>query len=312
MLHPEPYTLRTMPLIFASRSTPVATLLVSVVLSSAACATTGATFGSGVGDATREHAPYYAASDATAESARIAHMPVSYQRGGSQSPVMDPKDGPGTPIAALVAEMNAYLDSLSATTPLAAPVAGTAPDVRFGCDVDATGDCVARDASGALGRKGTTMNLDVGRPSARWVTEATAAMHRAGATSALVVTLEVGQYLPKQEGARGTKSVELGTGYTVELPWATSLETPVSVLQVTGVRVGRDGKAVSIGAEGILAQRTSLGVSAIGGQALITDEQVERARTLRRDDLPGHPLAWQVALRNLVAGLAERPNLAVR
>lgn len=30
----------------------------------------------------------------------------------------------------------------------------------------------------------------------------------------LLLTLEVGQYLPKQQGFRGTKVVELGSGYT--------------------------------------------------------------------------------------------------
>ncbi|HSM60010.1 MAG TPA: hypothetical protein VK849_04395, partial [Longimicrobiales bacterium] len=57
------------------------------------------------------------------------------------------------------------------------------------------------------------------------------------------------------------------------------------------------------GAEGLLARRTDLKLSAIGAQELVTDEDVERLLTERRDDLPGAPLVWQAALRNLVAGL---------
>jgi hypothetical protein len=92
----------------------------------------------------------------------------------------------------------------------------------------------------------------------------------------------------------------------VNLPWLTSLETPVAVLQLTGARVGRDGRAQRIGAEGLLARRTSLPVSALGGQAMIADAEVEQARTARREDLPGQPLVWQVALRELVRGLIGR------
>jgi hypothetical protein len=39
---------------------------------------------------------------------------------------------------------------------------------------------------------------------------------------------------------------------------------------------------------------------------LVTDDDIERLRTLRRDDLPGQPLVWQVALRNLVSQLTGR------
>jgi hypothetical protein len=61
-----------------------------------------------------------------------------------------------------------------------------------------------------------------------------------GATHLLLVPLEGGQYWPRQTGWRGSKSVELGSGYVLPLPWLTSVETPVSVLQLTGVLVGRD------------------------------------------------------------------------
>jgi hypothetical protein len=130
-----------------------------------------------------------------------------------------------------------------------------------------------------------------------------------GVGRALVLTLEVGQYLPRQTGLRGDKEVELGTGHVVRLPWLTSLETPVSVLQLTGALVSSDGRAIRIGAEGILARRTPLVASALGAQRLVSDEDVEQARTLRRDDLPGQPLAWQVALRHLVAQLTGRPEI---
>jgi hypothetical protein len=124
-----------------------------------------------------------------------------------------------------------------------------------------------------------------------------------GVARTLVLTLEVGQYLPRQSGWRGDKVVELGTGYTARLPWLTSLETPVLVLQLTGAVVDSSGRALRIGAEGIVAVRTTLAASAAGAQRMLTDADVEVARTLRRDDLAGRPLAWRVAQQQLVARL---------
>lgn len=89
----------------------------------------------------------------------------------------------------------------------------------------------------------------------------------------------------------------------MDLPWLMSLETPVSVLQLTGALIGRAGRAVRIGAEGLLARRTGIIAAGFGAQALVTDEDVEQLRTRRREDLPGRPLVWQVALRTLVERL---------
>lgn len=284
---------------------------VFLLLVSTACATTGATFRSGVGDRFLEHPPYYAGDPVTAGATVIAWLPVHYQRGASQPPFLDPAAGKGSATAALLADMNAWLDSVKATgTSLSAvPITGTAPDVHFGCEQDATDDCEERDEA-VLGRRGTTMRLAVGRPSQEWIGSLAPALAAAGASHALLITLEVGQYWTRQTGLRGNKSIELGTDNTMSLPWLTSLETPVSVLQLTGVLVDREGKAVRIGAEGILARRTSLVGSAAGLQRILRDEDVEQARTLRREELSGHPLAWQVALRQLVTQLMNPASTA--
>jgi hypothetical protein len=295
------------------------------VLALAACATTGATFRSGVGDAFPEHPPYYAGAAAgggAADAGRIGHLPIVYQRGAAQASIFDPEAGPGTPVGALLGEMNAYLDSLGAARNVTVRLveggrvsavthrATTAPpDVAFGC-ITASGspsgdDCAERGDS-ALGRAGQRMRLAVGRPSPEWTAWMDDVMRDVGVERALVITLEVGQYLPRQSGFRGAKSVELGSGHVASLPWLTSLETPVTVLQLTGALMDRGGRAVRIGAEGITARRTRLVVSAIGGQELLGAEDVERVRTLRREDLPGRPLAWQVALRELVTRLTGR------
>ena len=310
-------------------------LAVIAVAGPTACATTGATTGatfrSGVGDAFPERPPYVAgrpAADVRADPARVGHLPVVYQRGATQPSIFDPRDGRGTPVGDFLVDLTDYLDALGAAGAPGGPRLSTRlveggrvsavahaetagpPDVQFGCLTEtALPDAECAPRTGALGRGPQRMRLAVGRPAPAWVAWARDATREAGVGRVLVVTLEVGQYLPRQAGARGDKVVDLGTGYAARLPWLTSLETPVGVLQLTGALVDRDGRALRIGAEGILARRTRLLVSAAGAQELLTDADVAQARALRRDDLPGRPYAWQVALRTLVAQLTGRDDL---
>lgn len=276
-----------------------------VLTSVGACATTGSTYRSGVGDKLLEHPPYYAgATPQSTDTGRIAHFPIAYQAGSTQPLMFEPGNTTGSPIAMLLADMNAYLDSLGLTTRVSgAPPKGTPPDVRFSCETpDGPEDKCATDS----GRDGTVMKLAAGRPSADWTTNAATALEGAGASTALVITLEIGQYRVRQRGVLGEKEVELGTAHVASVPWLTSLETPLLVLQLTGARIARDGQAIRIGAEGMFARRSNLVISAIGGQRLITDEDIAQVRSARRADLPDHPLVWQSALRALVRGLIGR------
>lgn len=288
----------------------------------AACATAGSTWRSGVGDAWIERPPYYAGrslQQVGRDSGAIGHLPVAFQRGAAQDPIFDPRDGSGSPMDAFLEEVNAYLDSLGVSSRLvegrgisAVAHAATrgAPDVRFGCapEFGVPGNECAERGDSALGRGLQQMQLTVGRPAAPWVEWISQVATDNGADRVLVVTLEIGDYLLRQEGLVGTKVLELGTGNRVRLPWLTSLETPVSVLQFTASLVDRWGMAVRIGAEGFHARRTGILVSSIGGQDLMSDEDVNAARAGRRDDLPGSPLAWQVALRELAGRVTGRAN----
>lgn len=300
------------------RHTVYALGLPALMLVLGACASTGATFRSGVGDAFLERAPYYAgASTASLGAGKVAHLPVGFQRGAAQSPIFEPANDAGSEIAALLGEMNAYLATLGASVAIPpAPVTAStvAPDVHFGCATPgamAGEDCAERGDS-ALGRGRQTMRLAVGRPSPEWAAGTRAQLVQQGAERSLVITLEMGQYLPRQSGWKGSKSVELGTGNVESLPWLTSLETPVIVLQLTGALLDDSGKAIRIGAEGIAARKTRLLVSAVGGQELFGDDDIRRARSARREDLPGAPLAWQVALKHLVSQLTGVAQTAER
>lgn len=289
-----------------------------------ACATTGSTLGSGVGDAWLDHPPYYAGQPAPEggwPSHRTGHLPVVFQRGATQAPIFDPTVSPA--MQDLLERMTRYLDSLGASVRVveggrvsAVTHAATQhpPDVRFGCETVGGapgGDCVERGDS-ALGRGPQYMSLSVGRPSPEWSGWMGQVMEDVGVDHVLVITLEVSNYWTRQRGWRGSKVVELGTDHTQELPWLTSLETPVAVLQITGALVGRDGKAVRIGAEGLMARSTQILLSAIGAQELITDEDLKQLSRATRPDMPGSPLVWQVGLRTLVAELTGRADLVDR
>jgi hypothetical protein len=272
---------------------------------SAGCAT-GSTLRSGVGDTFFDRAPYYA-GQRVFERGTVLRLPIQFHR--TDAALFGPADAEGRPLMALLAEMNEYLDVLSPDSRLVAATAaalpGTPPDVQFGCEIVPDDECENADDRRPL-------RLAVGRPSRAWVEAARAEAQRSGAERVLVVGLEIGNYLPRQRNWRGAKEVQLGTGYSVAVPWLTALDRPASVLQITGALMDLDGRAVRIGAEGLVVRRTNIILSGFGIQALISDDDVERARTARREDLPGQPLVWQVALSNLVAELTGRPGVEVR
>lgn len=269
------------------------------------CATTGSTVGSGVGDRLLERAPYYAGRGLDGSDVRLGHLPIVFSGEDGAPGPFDPDTGEGSAVATLLMGLNEHLDLLVAgvSERLVEAVPGRAPDVRFGCERDGFGDCLESEVDDVERRY---VYLAVGRPSGEWTSGVAAALDAAGADHVLVISLEVSEYWPRQRNLRGDKEVELGTGHTVRLPWLTALDRPVQVLQLTGAVVDSEGRAVRIGAEGMLPRRTGLLAGSVGLQALITDEEVERLLEARREDLPGSPLVWEVALENLVAGLTAR------
>ena len=294
--------LRNNPMVMTIRTRAAYAVYCVAAAMTAACASAGATYKSGVAPKSFDKPPFYAGAVVVPAERRVAHLPVRYQRGAEQGAQFEPKGGTGSPAASLVAEMNAYLDSLARSTKLSPKSAevGTAPDVHFGCNQDLVGDCTEEGEVSGSNRR---LQLSVGRPNAEWIGWLGTSLDSAAHDHALVITLELGQYWPRQKGLSLSKEVQLGTDYAVGVPWLTSLEKPVAVVQLTGALVGRDGRAVRIGAEGLMAKRSNIVMSALGAQMLVSDEDIGRLRTLRREDLPGQPLVWKVALEHLVTQL---------
>jgi len=271
------------------------------------CATTGTTFRSGVGDAYLERAPWVAGHPLPADRGNLLVLPVQWQASLTQPVFMDPDTAAGSPLAALrdsVEQAVARL-RLGATGTLLSGRGVVPPDVAFGCAL-ILDECDPQYAGQPLGQQGLRYRLAVGRPSEAWRTGLREQMTAAGATHALLLTLELAPWPVQQRGLRGTKVVPLGVGHETELPWLTSLETPVQVLQLTGVVVDKDGQAVRIAAEGLLAKRTSLVLSAIGAEALLQDRDLAAVLGARRQELDGQPFVWQVATQQVLTSLGLR------
>jgi len=147
------------------------------------------------------------------------------------------------------------------------------------------------------------MVMHVRKPSPSWSQAMAALLAREGAQSAVVVTLAVSQYPKGREGFFG-KEVVLGTGYEERIEFLTAEDKLLEVLQLTGVLVDAQGMVVRAGAEGILARDTPFAAQVFDVSKALDDRTLERVLTKeRRQDLPGDPLKWEVALGNLVAQL---------
>jgi hypothetical protein len=147
------------------------------------------------------------------------------------------------------------------------------------------------------------MVMHVRKPSAAWSQAMAALLAREGAQSAVVVTLAVSQYPKGREGVFG-KKVVLGTGYEERIEFLTAEDKLLEVLQLTGVLVDAQGRVVRAGAEGILARDTPFAAQVFDVSKVLDDRTLERVLTKeRRQDLPGDPPKWEVALGNLVAQL---------
>lgn len=149
------------------------------------------------------------------------------------------------------------------------------------------------------------MILHVERPSAEWKQALAPAITQATAPYAVQVQLGVSQYMKGYSGVF-RKEVVLGTGYRVPIKFLTAEDKPVEVLHLTGVLVDASGQPVRAGAEGIVLRDTPFLAQTVDAtRAFDSDELAGVLSQARRTDLPGAPLALDVALDNLLAQLTR-------
>jgi len=147
------------------------------------------------------------------------------------------------------------------------------------------------------------MVLRLGEPTDAWRQSVASMLAARGAQHAILVTLGVSQYPKDREGAFG-KKVVLGTGHEEPIRFLTAEDKLLEVLQLTGVLVDAQGRVLRAGAEGILARDTPFAAQVVDVEKSLDDRTLEHAFTdERREDLPGSPAAWKVALETLLAQL---------
>jgi hypothetical protein len=123
----------------------------------------------------------------------------------------------------------------------------------------------------------------------------------------LVLELSVTGYSARVKNLLLEKELILGTGYTEPLPWITSTEKPVTVLQLTTFLLNQYGRIVRAGAEGIYVRPDSFFDFMLGSSSLIDDEDIETViSNHRRKDIPEHPLVWQAALEEILKRMTEK------
>jgi hypothetical protein len=180
------------------------------------------------------------------------------------------------------------------------------PSARLGDEEIVTGE--PRQA----GNRRTAIAIT--RPSRDWTRAMQPILTQAGATSYLVISVGIADLYLRQDW-RGRKSLPIGTDYVVPVPWLNDLESTVGVLTLSGALYDRDGRVLRAGSEGVLAGAPTfwqgvLAKTITGGRGRISTigdaEDPQAVLSQRRADLPGQPLAWEVALEHLVRQLLGR------
>lgn len=262
----------------------------------------------------KDKPPYYHGKR-PATGARIAWTPV--QTPATRAFAAKRGDAPSAEMQMLLDTLNASLAAMLKGAPrvtderLATLVQG-APEIRFGCEQELFGEgarvgqwyhsagCVEPEDRNILRN-----SLWVQTGTKDWRKRAAAAMEADSAQHLLMISLRIGDQYP-WSGFRG-KGIRLGTGYDAELPWLSAVDKPVTVVQLVGTIVDREGKPVRSGAEGLFAAKPGSIAFLLGAQQAVSDKQlVELLVATRRTDMPGEPLAWEVALRTLVSELTNQ------
>jgi hypothetical protein len=256
-----------------------------------------------------EGAPYYKSYQKHVPDGAVVTLPVRLDPSTSEE-----AGGVGRPQALrlLLDGLSRHLTTLDWARPVdvALPEDG-APQVYVG-----SADGEHAPAAGVMEMGGpderAPMVIHLQSPSKAWRQAAGAMLADQSAQGAIVVTLGFSEF-PKSYKTTFKKRVVLGTGYETDIRFLSAELEPVHVLYLTGALIDLEGKVVRAGAEGILSEDTPFWAQSIGAQREIdTDTVLRLLEEERREDLPGKPLKWQVALENLLAQLLGEPSRVIQ
>jgi hypothetical protein len=238
----------------------------------------------------------------------VVVVPVRPYEGVGSSPVFDGDTG----LAAIAQAIDARVATMPQLRRVAGPQLGAAhwPGVTLGDEELATG--APREAGNRR------IALAVTNPSRDWKRAMQPLLEQAEADHTLVINVSLAEVYLRQDWL-GRTSLPIGTDYVVPVAWMNDLESTVGVLVLSGALYDRSGKLIRAASEGILAGEPTFwqGVVAktiTGGRGRITtigeaDNPEVVLRTHRRTELPGAPLAWEVALDHLLRHLLQREGV---
>lgn len=150
------------------------------------------------------------------------------------------------------------------------------------------------------------MALYLEQPSKQWRNSLRQSMADNGSDYALLLWVGLTEY-PKSNKGVFKKKVVLGTDYEREIRFLSAVDKPVEVLQLTGILLDGDGEVVRAGAEGFLHEDSPFWLQVLDAESTISDNSVSDLFTGQlREDLPGNPPAWKVAVINLLEQLTQR------
>ncbi len=150
--------------------------------------------------------------------------------------------------------------------------------------------------------------LHLDKPSKKWRDDFSKQFSETDGNYFLMIWIGFSEY-PKADKGIFKKKVVLGTGYEREIRFLSAIDKPVEVLQITGVLLDKKGNVVRAGAEAFFHEDTPFWVQVLEMSKSIDDKSLHNViLEEKRDDLPGNPLAWKVAVHHLLHQLTQKPH----
>lgn len=209
----------------------------------------------------------------------------------------------------LLQEMNIYLDSLDWSQTLTEPLPKSGKPYLFVGSSEAASAPPVTMMMREDHDMYPPMALYLEKPAKDWKKAYQELMSKGEGEYSLHIWVGLTEY-PKANKGVFKKKVVLGTGYEREIRFLSAVDKPVEVLQVTGILLNKEGAVIRAGAEGFLHEDSPFWVQALDAGTTVDDNAINKLfDEQRREDLPGSPLAWRVALYNLMEQLTQRPRI---
>jgi len=251
-------------------------------------------------------APFYKSylKFAMSDTSVIHHLPVDVSDRYKTDPFHKSRRSSLQPLAEA---MSSYIDSLQRIQKLEADQLSLpgAPRLFIGSSesFDAPSDAeMMRNEND----KYPPMIIHIEKPSKEWKTALAQSLTAVNGNYLLIMQLSFDDYPKADQGMFG-KKVVLGTDYEQGLNFLTAIDKPIEVLQLTGMLLDREGNILRAGSEGILAKDTPFSLQIFDIEKEIDKKAIDQLiQNERREDLPGQPLKWKVAIDNLLIKILKK------